>query len=343
LKSEVYTGDAGELLKKYLAGHSYSNITIVTDFNVSKHCLPLIRNVFENAEIIEIPPGEQEKNIENCKLIWERLIPFADRQSLLISLGGGMITDLGGFTASVFKRGIHSVYIPTTLLGMVDAATGGKTGIDFMGEKNMIGTFSMPEAVLIDPKFLKTLPERELKSGFAEVLKYGLIADASLWDKVKDIDSKQFNWEDIISRCVEIKRQITDEDPLEKGFRKILNFGHTFGHALESYSLEHDSDPLLHGEAVATGMVLETEMSFRKGLIAEKAKEEIIKMLFAHFEKYSINRNAFEDIHVLMRHDKKSLGGTVKMALLEGIGNSAYDVECMRSEIEEVYNWYCAL
>ena len=227
---------------------TYSKVAILVDENTKRDCLFKLPQI-ENALIIEIKSGEEYKNISTCNFIWEQLtINNFDRNALLINLGGGVIGDIGGFCAATYKRGLKFIHIPTTLLSMVDASVGGKVGIDFKGFKNQIGIFNNPNAVLIYPKFLETLDENELKSGFAEVVKHALILDDSLWLKLKNTPFTDLDWEYIIYTSVQIKNKIVLADPFEKGERKKLNFGHTFGHAIESYYLEKGT-PISHGEA----------------------------------------------------------------------------------------------
>jgi len=257
---------------------TYSKVAILVDENTKRDCLHKLPKI-ENAIIIEIKSGEEYKNISTCNFIWEQLtINNFDRNSLLINLGGGVIGDMGGFCAATYKRGLDFIHIPTTLLAMVDASVGGKLGIDFKGFKNQIGLFNNPKAVLISPEFLETLAESELKSGFSEVVKHALISDNSLWVKLKNTPFTDFDWGDIIDTNVQIKNKIVLADPFEKGERKKLNFGHTFGHAIESYYLEKGT-PISHGEAVFMGMILETEISD----LPETEKNEIKNYILSNF------------------------------------------------------------
>ncbi|MCZ2102743.1 MAG: 3-dehydroquinate synthase, partial [Chitinophagales bacterium] len=246
-------------LKQKIQATSWSKIFVLVDENTEKYCLfHLLEQMDLPIHVIKIPSGEQHKNLNTCQLVWQNLMAKgADRLSLLINLGGGVIGDLGGFCAGTYMRGIRFIQIPTTLLSQVDASVGGKLGVDFMERKNMIGLFGNPEAVFIFTDFLKTLPERELKSGYAEMLKHALIADKDAWNRLSKTDVATINdWESTIYESVMIKQSIIQEDPLEAGKRKILNFGHTVGHAIESYWISREK-PLLHGEAIAIGMVAE--------------------------------------------------------------------------------------
>ncbi len=275
-------------------------VIILSDETTHDFCSPLLLTELETKaqiEMITIPDGEENKNIATAVEVWDILTEFkADRNSLLINLGGGMVTDFGGFVASVYKRGIRFINMPTSLLGMVDAAIGGKNGVDLNEIKNIIGSFSFPVATFIEPQFLNTLPEREFKSGLAEMLKHGLIYNRNHWREI--IDSNELNSEnikDLIKESVQIKLEITEKDPFEKGLRKILNFGHTIGHAIESEFLLTE-DPLLHGEAIAIGMLVETILSAENELITNDELNEIFSNLTAIFGKTKIEENKINNL-----------------------------------------------
>ena len=297
---------------------NYSQVAILVDENTKRDCLSKLPQI-ENALIIEIKSGEEYKNISTCSFIWEQLtINNFDRNSLLINLGGGVIGDMGGFCAATYKRGLEFIHIPTTLLAMVDASVGGKLGIDFKGFKNQIGLFNNPKAVLISSEFLETLAESELKSGFAEVVKHALISDNSLWLKLKNTPFTDLDWEDIIDTSVQIKNKIVLADPFEKGERKKLNFGHTFGHAIESYYLEKRT-PISHGEAVFMGMILETKISD----LSETDKNEIKNYVLSNFAlPYTPKKSS---LHKFLINDKKNQNGKINFTLLNGIGNCSLD------------------
>ena len=296
----------------------YSQVAILVDENTKRDCLSKLPQI-ENALIIEIKSGEEYKNISTCSFIWEQLtINNFDRNSLLINLGGGVIGDMGGFCAATYKRGLEFIHIPTTLLAMVDASVGGKLGIDFKGLKNQIGLFNNPKAVLISSEFLETLTESELKSGFAEVVKHALISDNSLWLKLKNTSFTDLDWEDIIDTSIQIKNKIVLADPFEKGERKKLNFGHTFGHAIESYYLEKGT-PISHGEAVFMGMILETKISD----LSETDKNEIKNYILSNFAlPYTPKKSS---LHKFLINDKKNQNGKINFTLLNGIGNCSFD------------------
>src|ERR1700761_3631776 len=273
----IYFNNSLAEVAKFVEQGGYSRFFVLTDENTAKYCLPLLREKLgdtENFDIIEINAGEESKDIDFCIGVWKMLIDFgADRQSLLINLGGGVISDLGGFAASTFKRGIDFVHVPTTLLSQVDASVGGKTGIDIDSIKNIIGTFTQPKAVFIEYSFIETLPARQVLSGLAEMLKHGLIADAPYWETLKGSDlSKPAPY--LIYQSVAIKNRVVIEDPHERGIRKCLNFGHTIGHAAETYSLLNDSNALSHGEAIVIGMICEAYLAHQKvGLSADELKD----------------------------------------------------------------------
>ena len=310
-----------------------SQVFILTDENVAPFWLPEVEYGLncENAIEIVIKPGEQHKNLQTVQRIWKTLMKHhADRNALLINLGGGVITDLGGFSASTYKRGIKFINIPTTLLAMVDAAIGGKTGIDFGGAKNQIGTFAEAEDVLVDPAFLSTLPRREILSGMAEMLKYGFIADDNLLEI--NID----NYQDHILRAGEIKREIVAKDPKEAGLRKILNFGHTLGHAIESHCLTTEY-PLLHGEAVALGVAGALWLSVKNcGLDEQVLKdyEKKLPMLLSEAD-LALSDADVEPIMDYLAYDKKNKGSKPQFVLLEEVGKPVWDAETDVDTIEQ--------
>lgn len=323
--SIYFNHEAYEMLNSWISNYNYSKLFILVDETTNEFCLPKLLPLLEveiPIEIIEIEAGEEMKNISTCVEIWSILADLgADRKSALLNLGGGVITDLGGFVASTFKRGIDFINIPTTLLGMVDAAIGGKNGVDLGALKNQIGVINAPKLVLIDTDFLETLPQNHMKSGLAEMLKHGLIFDKTYWNQFKDLQDLNFDdLDQLIHRSVEIKNEIVCQDPTETGKRKALNFGHTIGHAIESHFLETPT-PLLHGEAIAIGMVLESYISKEKNLISASEYIEIKSTLLAVFGKHIFTSNDIEAIQNLLIHDKKNEYGTVQFALINSIGS----------------------
>lgn len=312
-------------LSQFLKQHDFSSLFILVDENSLKHCMPvLVANVPKllEAEVIELESGEKNKNIEVCTQVWTALGDLgADRNSLLVNLGGGVITDLGGFIASTFKRGIAFINIPTTLLGQVDASIGGKTGVDLGSLKNEVGVFAEPLELFAWPGFLKTLPKRHLISGYAEVLKHGLITDASYWDLCKTAGLNHAeDLEEIIRRSIAIKSEIVTADPNESGERKKLNFGHTVGHAVESFVIEQGEKTLLHGEAVALGMICESWLSMEVAGLPEVQHEDIVRNISRYFPLQSLNPMDDHRLIELMRRDKKNLKGEIRMVLLKSIG-----------------------
>jgi 3-dehydroquinate synthase len=330
-------------LTEIIENGKYSNVFVFADRNTAELCLPVFREMlddFNGFDLIETDPGEENKNIDFCIGIWKTLLDFgADRKCLVINLGGGVITDMGGFVASTYKRGVDFINIPTTLLSQVDASVGGKTGIDIDNVKNMVGTFSLPQAVFIETEFLKTVPQRELLSGFAEMIKHGLITDQEYYEQLKASDYKNMTIA-AIHRSVEIKNEVVTADPHEKGLRKILNFGHTIGHAVESYSLSKDKKPLTHGEAIAIGMICEAYLSHKNSTLTAAELEEIRQYISSIYPAYKIKEKSFAQLSVLMQSDKKNEHGNVLFSLLQSIGKCTYNCRVSESDIVESLEYY---
>ena len=341
----VYFGEStGAALREYLGANHFSSIFVLTDSNTAIHCLPLFREHFPKvagAEHLNIPAGELHKNLETCMGLWEQLSrQGADRKSLLINLGGGVVTDLGGFVASTYQRGISFVNIPTTLLSMVDASVGGKTGVDLGTLKNQIGVIRNPDLVLIRSAYLTTLERRQVRSGFAEMLKHGLIADRSYWDHLKGLQNLE-GLERWIYQSVLIKNEVVTDDPNESGRRKILNFGHTIGHALESFYLGQSAqEPLLHGEAIAIGMILEAFLSVDTCGLSMAECAEIKEVILRHFPKTSLRREDREPILKLLRFDKKNARGKILFSLLQAIGEACINQEVTADQLEAAFDYY---
>ena len=321
----IHFNESGyEAIHQLLIENIYSSIFIIVDENTNEFCLSKFLPQLATEipiEIIEIEAGEGMKNISTCVEIWSILSELgADRKSVLINLGGGVITDLGGFMASTFKRGIDFINVPTTLLGMVDAAIGGKNGVDLGTLKNQIGLISVPQLLLIDTSFLESLPQIQMRSGLAEMLKHGLIYDKNYWNQFLNLENLNFDDLDaLVYRSVEIKNEIVLQDPTEKGIRKALNFGHTLGHAIESHFLE-SATPLLHGEAIAIGMILESYISKEQNKLSQIEFDEIKKVLLAIFGKQTFTLEDINSIQNLLIHDKKNEYGKVQFTLIESIG-----------------------
>jgi len=339
----VVVAPVSESLSAYLAAHSYSAVAVVMDVNTRKHCYPLLKKMLPKHVSVVLLAGEEYKTLTTCSTIWQALTEARfDRHALVINLGGGVVGDMGGFSAATYKRGIDFIQIPTTLLAQVDASVGGKLGVDFHGFKNHIGVFKLPESVLIDTAFLQTLPERELRSGFAEVIKHCLIADAAKWDAVRRRDLADQDWNDLVNHSVAVKQRIVEQDPTEKGLRKILNFGHTLGHALETHFLANPQRRLLHGEAIAAGMVMEAYLAYRKKMITANLLEQVEEYIFSVFGRASLAESDFDPIIALTRQDKKNRNGEVRMALLDGPGSCAFDVAVSAAEMRKALEYYRA-
>ncbi|MGB0885157.1 MAG: 3-dehydroquinate synthase [Chitinophagales bacterium] len=323
-------------INNWLKNQKYSKVFILIDENTNTYCLPIL-GIKKDSILIEIESGEVNKNLSTCQYIWNKLLQNnADRNALLINLGGGVICDMGGFCASTYKRGIDFINIPTTLLAQVDASIGSKTGIDFANKKNMIGLFSQSKATFIDSIFLNTLPQRELLSGFAEVLKHGLIADKEYFRKAIDSYLKDsIHWNKIIDKSIQIKANIVAQDPLENGLRKILNFGHTIGHALESYSLLKHKKPLLHGEAVILGIIGELFLSKKRNLISQETLSEVVSMLKTIYTFDKIEKFDFEELINFMLNDKKNDNEKIQCILLKEIGLATYGQSFSEKEITD--------
>ncbi|MGV7108019.1 3-dehydroquinate synthase [Flavobacterium sp. U410] len=333
-------------LAELLTPERYSKIFVIVDENTSQYCLPVFLSQLVTEitiEIIELEAGEQYKNIATCLEVWQAMTDLGgDRKSIVLNLGGGVVTDLGSFVACTFKRGIDFINVPTTLLSMVDASVGGKNGVDLGNLKNQIGIIREPKAVLIDTAFLSSLSAREMRSGLAEMLKHGLIADRTYWDKFKNL--KDLNTEDLdnlIHQSVEIKNSVVSEDLTENGIRKSLNFGHTLGHAIESYFLENENkENLLHGEAIALGMILEAYLSMAKGYLTSEEYQEIKYHLNDIYEAVDFNEKDIQNIIDLMIYDKKNEFGKVQFALLESIGKIKINQFCDNDLIYNAFEDY---
>jgi 3-dehydroquinate synthase len=335
---------------------SFSNsIFVLTDKKTRYNCLehltsavPLLRT----ANILEIPEGEKYKSLKSTEHLWNLLSgKGASRNSLLINLGGGVITDLGGFVASTFKRGIPFINIPTTLLGMVDAAIGGKNAINLEDIKNQIGTFQNPDAIFISTGFLGSLDSYAILNGFAEIIKTALVADQQLWEELRSVQLKDFLkkkscnelCDNIVSKTVAIKCRIVEKDFREKNLREILNFGHTIGHAFESLSFQKNGRPLAHGHAIALGMICESYLSVIKTGLELKERDAIIHIILPNFEYYPLHNEDLDFIMKFIVHDKKRRGSDARFSLLQSPGNSIPGEYCELDEIIQSINFYRTL
>lgn len=342
----IYVGDFWSALDRFLREQPYSKLVVLADQNTAVHCLPILKRKLPNHSFltISIPAGETHKNIETCQLIWQQMMTLGiDRKSLAINLGGGVIGDMGGFCASTFKRGLDFIQIPTTLLSQVDASIGGKLGIDFMQVKNSIGLFCNPKGVFISTEFYQTLPPAELRSGFAEIIKHSLIADRSQWDAIyHTTDFERIDWETILIPSLMIKKRIVEADPFEKGLRKALNFGHTVGHAVEGFALESDR-PLLHGEAVAIGMICESYLSQKLLGLKETELQEISRFLLKTYGPYRLERANYAAYLQLMTKDKKNENGIINFSLVQSAGQVQVNQTASEEQIVESLEFYNGL
>ncbi len=346
-QAPIFYADKGYTeLSNYLRTTKPSIIFILVDTNTHNNCLNIFLHQLETdvtIEVIEMEAGEEHKNIETCSGIWETLSELgADRKSLVLNLGGGVVTDLGGFVASTFKRGISYINIPTSLLAMVDASVGGKCGVDLGNLKNQIGVINQPEMVLIDSNYLTTLPANEMRSGLAEILKHGLIANEKYWEKATNL--KALTLEDLdslITESIEIKSSIVKKDPTEKNIRKTLNYGHTLGHAIESYFLTNPNKPtLLHGEAIAAGMIMATYLSYIISNFPEQKLKNITKSINELFPKIDLLEEDYEEILDLLKFDKKNSHGNINFVLLKDIGKAELDVIVPKDQLKQAINYY---
>ena len=377
-----------ETLPAWLQQHDYSQIFIVTDDNIREHSLPLLwqkTGLSPKIPLVIVPTGELHKTLATCEYIWQAMFAARlDRKALVVNLGGGVIGDMGGFCAATFKRGVDFIQIPTTLLAMTDAAIGGKLGIDFQGIKNAVGVFRNPAAVFVDPAFLHTLPARELRSGFAEVVKHALIGAPGLWETIRAMQANQLtpdstDWHDLLCASIAVKVRVVTEDPLEKGLRALLNYGHTIGHAIESYFL-HTEHPLTHGEAVAIGMICEgpltppptpplkgrgdveggveynlthstedvavystSPLPFRGGVGGGVGGDGVSSVILRHFGHRPIPESSFPALWELMLQDKKNTSGAVRIAVPDAEPFSISIPELTRAEMERRLRYYNAL
>ncbi|MEP7129335.1 MAG: 3-dehydroquinate synthase [Chitinophagales bacterium] len=331
LSKNIFHKNFSKALSNFLSKKKYTAHFILVDDQTVNHCLPVLFNEVEelkSANIIEIFSGESFKNIETTQQVWEQLTEQnADRKSVLINLGGGMVCDLGGFAAATYKRGIDFIHVPTTVLSQVDAAYGGKQGIDFQHFKNQVGVFKTPAATFVNIDFLKTLPAEQLTNGFAEVVKHGLLAGGKFWKKIKAINDLSFvDWKRIVRDSSGIKLAVVEKDPLEKDLRKILNFGHTIGHAVES-NLLNRGEEVLHGFCIAAGMMGELFLSQQLCGFPEKKMQQVNKFIRHHFPVVNMDAAFDETILNLMKQDKKNRDGRIQFALLQNIGEPVIGVE----------------
>lgn len=324
---------------------AYDKVFILADETTEKCCWPVVSELesLQNALHIVIPSTDAHKNLESLSYVWTQLSNNgATRHSLLINLGGGMVTDLGGFAASTFKRGIDFVNIPTTLLAMVDASEGGKTGINFNGLKNEIGVFNEPKKVILDTTFLKTLDKENILSGYAEMLKHGLLSNSETLNELLAFDLDNIDYAHLgtmVRKSVAVKKRVVKSDPHEHGLRKSLNLGHTIGHAIESFALKQGT-PVLHGYAVAWGLVCELYLSSAYFSFPTETMHEVVRFINSHYGKFSLSCDDYDDLFALMKHDKKNVGDKIQFALLSGTGKVRINRTMSKEQIFEALDFY---
>lgn len=341
----VFSQHIEDELRKIVQKYPKGKVFLLTDQTASGFCLSFVEPVLDELSVkfLAIPSGEENKNIHSVMLVWDFMSNNgADRKSLLINLGGGMLTDLGGFAASTFKRGLDFVNIPTTLLAQVDASLGGKTGFNFNGLKNEIGVFMEPNSVLINTNFLKTIDHKNFLSGYAEMLKHGLIRSRNHWQELLAFDLENIDYEaiqEIIAHSVAIKEWHVVNDLMEQNVRKALNFGHTIGHAFESYAMK-TGKPILHGYAVVYGMIAELFLSVRQCGLEIEELNSISVWLITKYGKFEIGNSDFEALYQLMTHDKKNEENRINFTLIPEIGKVEINVDCPKELIFEALEYY---
>lgn len=332
-------------LDRAIAKTPYDKLFLLTDEHTHRFCLPLLNEtgILRDAVVITIGAGDVHKELDTLAGVWMELsTKGATRHSLLINLGGGMITDLGGFAASTFKRGIRYINVPTTLLAMVDASVGGKTGINFNGLKNEIGVFSPADSVLIETEFLRTLDAENFFSGYAEMLKHGLISTEAHWAELLRFDTEKIDYialKALAGKSVAIKEEVVRKDPYELNIRKALNFGHTVGHAFESLALERNT-PVLHGYAVAWGIVCELYFSALKVGFPKEKLRQTISFIKENYGMFSFDCHQYEQLYALMKHDKKNTAGIINFTLLKDVGEVVINQMAAKEEIFDMLDFY---
>ena len=338
----IVTNKIEEELATVIKSLAADRVFVLVDENTAEHCFPIVMPELQDAIVIKIKAGDETKSIDTAVDIWDILVDKgATRSSLLINLGGGVVTDLGGFVAATFKRGMHFVNIPTTLLGVVDAATGGKTGVNFKGLKNEIGAFATAEKVLIDTRFFKTLDFKNRLSGYAEMVKHALIADSILLEQTLNYDLDSFDMmrlATLLKQNLQIKENIVEVDLHESGLRKALNFGHTVGHAFESLSYEM-SNPMLHGFAVMWGIIAELYLSLIKLKFDKKIVSQILAFTKEYYGAFPYTCKQYDRLYELMLHDKKNSNGQINFTLLASVGDVRINQKVTKEEVFEALDY----
>jgi len=334
------TQNPGEELAAFLSLKKFSQVVVVTDTNTKQHCYPLLKGHFPKHTVLETMSGEEFKNLETCTFLWQQLTALrTDRHAVLVVLGGGVLGDMAGFCAATYKRGIDFILVPTTLLAQADASIGGKLGIDFDNYKNHIGTFQQPALTLLYSGFLKTLPESELRSGFAEVMKHALISDNTMWNEIRSKKLNEQDWEKLLQHSANFKYSVIEQDPKENGIRKVLNAGHTIGHALESYLLGKGKK-VTHGEAVAAGLVAEAYLAFEREFISQAKLNAIISYVKEIFGKLIFKENETEAIAAYALQDKKNKGNEILCVLLKEEGSAGWDYTISLQDVKGALSFY---
>ncbi|MBQ0049079.1 MAG: 3-dehydroquinate synthase [Bacteroidales bacterium] len=325
---------------------NYDRLFVLTDTNTVENCWPLVCGFacLQGAKVITIGASDDNKTVESLCHVWDELQSgSATRHSLLVNIGGGMVTDLGGFAASTYQRGIQYINIPTTLLAMVDASVGGKTGINYGGLKNQVGVFNLASSVILHTCFLKTLDHPNIASGYAEMLKHGLLSDDERWAGLLAVDLASQNLDLdqmrlMVASSVAIKQHVVDEDPTEKGMRKVLNLGHTVGHAIESLAMEQGRT-ILHGYAVAWGLVCELYMSVALCGFPQEKMRQTVQFIHQTYGRFDLDCKDYDRLYELMRHDKKNVGNNINFALLANVGDVRLDQKASRELVYEAFDF----
>lgn len=338
-----FSSQPGQDLRHFLNTRNYSQVMVLTDENTSTTCLPALAVHLPAHTHVEVPSGEAHKTLDTCVTIWNAMTEaLMDRHSVLVVVGGGVLGDMGGFCAATYKRGIDFILVPTTLLAQVDASIGGKLGIDFQLYKNHIGVFQEPALTLLHDGFLRTLPRRELASGFAEVIKHTLISDAAMWNTIRQHTLESQPWQALLTHSADFKYSVIRQDPREKGLRKILNAGHTIGHAVETWCLA-SGHPILHGEAVAAGLIMEAFIAAERHMLTGAQLQEITTGISTFFQPIAIPEDAGAQLVQLAKQDKKNKGNTILAVLLDGIGSARWACEITDDAIRRSLSYYRSL
>ena len=341
----VISGNLERDLVSAISECEHDRIFVLTDETTQQLCWPKIKNfkALKDCTPIIIKATDTHKNLDTLAEVWQALSNGgATRHSLMINLGGGMVTDLGGFAASTFKRGIDFIYIPTTLLAMVDASVGGKTGINFGGLKNEIGVFSDSRFVIINTQFLDTLDHDNICSGYAEMLKHGLISDERTWAELVTFDLENPDLSQLqrmVADSIKVKERIVETDPHEHGIRKALNLGHTMGHAFESFAMRRGT-PILHGYAVAYGLISELYMSARKTAFPTDRMHQTVRFIRENYGTLNITCDDYPTLIELMHHDKKNTSGIINFTLLGNVGDIRINQTANEEEIKEALDFF---